>query len=72
MTNLAKMIAAYRQKYDLTQQQLSEDMGITISRLSSMERNGTPDLETTMKLIDWMIFDPSMNQQPQQPELGIE
>lgn len=56
-TNLSKILIAYRQKHDVTQKGLADAMGVTVSRISGIERGGVPDLETAMHMLQWMVFD---------------
>lgn len=68
MTNLSKILPAYRQKYDLTQKQIAEEIGITVSRVSAMENGKVPDFETGLAVLMWLV----KNVSPVQTTLGVE
>lgn len=53
-TNLAKMFQAYRQKYDRSQSQLAELIGISHSTMCRIEQGADFDLDALTKIFIWM------------------
>jgi len=55
MNNLAKMLAAYRQKNDMSQRELGKSIGLPHSTMCRVEQGKDFDLNTFAKLLAWMI-----------------
>lgn len=55
MSHLAKLLKAYRQKYDIGQQTIADELGVTRSKICRIEQGTSCDQKTTIKLIDWIF-----------------
>jgi transcriptional regulator with XRE-family HTH domain len=54
MTNLAKMIAAYQQKFDVSARELAKAIGIAPSTITRIKQGKMPDADGLAKIILWM------------------
>lgn len=55
MTNLARSLAAYQQKYDVQGNDLAKKIGITESTLCRIKQGTMPDAEGLAKIVMWLI-----------------
>lgn len=49
------MLRAYRQKYDLTLQELASDMAISVTRLHRLESGKGYTGDTLRLVMDWLV-----------------
>lgn len=55
MSHLAKILKAYRQKYDISQQTIADELGVVRSTICRIEKGKPCDHEMTIKLINWIF-----------------
>lgn len=57
MTNLAKMLSAYQDKYDVAGKDLAKQIGIAASSLTRIKQGKMPDADGFARIILWMTRD---------------
>lgn len=55
MTNLAKVLAAYQQKFDVEAKALASDMDISESTLCRIKQGKMPDALGITKILNWLV-----------------
>ena len=54
MTNLAKLITAYQQKFDVSGKDLAKQIGVNASTIARIKQGKMPDADGFAKIILWM------------------
>lgn len=55
MTNLAKTIAAYQQKHDVSAKTMAADLGFSASTLTRLKQGLMPDAAGILKIMNWLV-----------------
>lgn len=54
ITKLGQLLLAYRQKKDIPAKDLAKEIGMSASSLCRIERGKKPDVDTYLKILNWM------------------
>lgn len=54
---LGEMLLSYRQKKDINARDLAKEIGMSASTLCRIERGNNPDVDTYLKILNWMNRD---------------
>jgi len=54
ISKLGQLLLAYRQKKDIQARDLSKEIGISASTLCRIERGKNPDVDSYLKILNWM------------------